>query len=60
MLPADAVYCIALGYDYFTARTSKGAIGICVLPNGRWVNSWAFYPGKVAVEGTSGNLAPMR
>ena len=50
MLPADAVYCNTLGYDYFTARTNKGAIGVCVLPNGRWVNSWAFYTGKVALE----------
>jgi putative hemolysin len=50
MLPADAVYCNALGYDYFTARTNKGTIGVCALPNGKWVNSWAFYTGKVALE----------
>lgn len=50
MLPADVVYCRALGYQFFSAHTHKGVMGVCVLPDGRWVNAWDFYTGKVALE----------
>jgi putative hemolysin len=50
MLPADVVYCRALGYEYMTVSTPKGPAGVCVLPNGEWVNSWKFYTGQGALE----------
>jgi len=45
-----AVYCTALGYDYFIGETRKGDRGICRLPNGRLVNAWWFLKGKIASE----------
>ncbi len=50
MLPADVVYCRALGYEYITVNTPRGPVGVCVLPNGEWANSWKFYTGEVALE----------
>lgn len=45
-----AVYCTALGYEYFINETTKGDRGICRLPNGDLVNAWWFLKGKVASE----------
>ena len=50
MLNPDTVYCRALGYEYFTVQTKKGLVGICKLPNGKWVNASDFYRGLVALE----------
>jgi putative hemolysin len=50
LLNPSAVYCRALGYDYYTAQSRRGLLGVCELPNGRQVNAWSFYRGKVALE----------
>jgi putative hemolysin len=39
-----------MGYQYYTAHTKRGAMGVCMLPNGRLVNASDFYGGKVALE----------
>lgn len=50
MLNPAAVYCSALGYEYFTGETKKGTIGACKLPDGQVVNASRFYRGLVALE----------
>ena len=45
-----AVYCTALGYDYFINETTKGDRGICRLSNGDLVNAWWFLKGKIDSE----------
>jgi C1A family cysteine protease/chitodextrinase/putative hemolysin len=50
-----AKYCEILGYRY-EVQLEKGAgeVGIVHLPDGRMVNAWDFYKGKVAQEFTYG------
>jgi putative hemolysin len=50
MLDPAAVYCQALGYEYYRTKTPKGAVGLCKLPNGRLVRARSFFAGKVALE----------
>jgi len=45
-----AIYCTALGYDYFINETAKGDRSVCRLPNGNLVNAWWFLKGQVASE----------
>lgn len=46
-----AAYCDLLGYRYAVETDKKGnEIGKCILPDGREVNAWDFYKGKVAKE----------
>ena len=46
-----AKYCKMLGYKYeITTEKDGDEIGICILPNGKRVNAWDFYKGKVAKE----------
>ncbi|MBI9068515.1 MAG: PKD domain-containing protein [Salinivirgaceae bacterium] len=46
-----AKYCEMLGYRYEISLTkSNGNIGMVHLPDGRIVNAWDFYKGKVATE----------
>ena len=45
-----AAYCNALGYRYIVKNTPLGQVGYCVLPNGKEVNAWDFYEGKVAIN----------
>jgi putative hemolysin len=45
-----AAYCENLGYTYEIADGDGGQHGVCVLPDGRRVDAWAFYRGKVAPE----------
>ncbi|MFH1681723.1 MAG: C1 family peptidase [Candidatus Eisenbacteria bacterium] len=49
MNPA-ALYCIELGYGYEVISTAEGERGVCVLPDGRRVDAWAFFRGRVARE----------
>ncbi len=51
-----AVYCEALGYEYIIGRDDSGERGLCVLPDGRRVDAWDFYRGKVATEFSWGEL----
>jgi len=50
ILNPDAVYCRALGYEYYSAHTARGVIGVCVLTDERIVNASDFYRGRVALE----------
>ena len=46
-----AKYCQMLGYRYeITSQKSGGSVGMVHLPDGRIVNAWDFYKGKVAQE----------
>ncbi len=45
-----AAYCESLGYTYEIADGDGGQYGVCVLPDGRRVDAWAFYRGKVAQD----------
>ena len=46
-----AAYCDFLGYRYSVQTDKLGnEIGSCLLPNGKQVNAWDFYKGKVAQE----------
>jgi putative hemolysin len=45
-----AAYCEGLGYEYEIADGPGGQHGVCVLPDGRRVDAWDFYRGKVASE----------
>ena len=45
-LDPEAVYCVALGYEYFT----EGAVGKCRLPDDQVVNAWDFLRGLTALE----------
>ncbi len=45
-----AAYCENLGYTYEIVDGDGGQRGVCVLPDGRRVDAWAFYRGKVAPE----------
>jgi len=45
-----AVICRELGYKYKIVDTSKGQIGICVMPNGQRCNGWKFYSGECGVK----------
>jgi len=45
-----AIMCQELGYKYEIVDTSKGQIGICVMPNGQRCNGWKFYSGECGVE----------
>jgi len=38
-----SVYCIQQGGKLEIVETEKGQIGICVLPDGRRIEEWAFY-----------------
>ncbi|MFC2151064.1 C1 family peptidase [Bacteroidota bacterium] len=46
-----AKYCDMLGYRYeITSTKASGDVGMVHLPDGRIVNAWDFYKGKVAQE----------
>jgi len=45
-----AAYCENLGYEYAIVDGDGGQHGVCVLPDGRRVDAWEFYRGKVAME----------
>ncbi|MGD0764680.1 MAG: C1 family peptidase, partial [Dehalococcoidia bacterium] len=45
-----ATYCTDLGYDYRIARTNNGDEGICVFPDGKECEEWAFLAGKCGQE----------
>ncbi|MFH1864426.1 MAG: C1 family peptidase [Candidatus Eisenbacteria bacterium] len=45
-----AVYCEELGYEYVIVDGDGGQHGVCALPDGRRVDAWDFYRGKVATE----------
>jgi C1A family cysteine protease/putative hemolysin len=45
-----AVYCEKLGYEYRIVSEPAGQRGVCVLPDGREVDAWEFYRGKIARE----------
>ena len=46
-----AAYCDLLGYRYAVNTDKSGnKVGTCILPDGREVNAWDFYKGKVAPE----------
>jgi len=45
-----AKYAEMLGYRYEISSTEGGEVGIVHLPDGRMVNAWDFYKGKVAPE----------
>jgi len=46
-----AAYCEFLGYRYSVQTDKTGnEIGSCTLPDGKQVNAWDFYKGKVAKE----------
>ena len=46
-----ARYCEMLGYRYEISSTKAGGdVGMVHLPDGRIVNAWDFYKGKVAQE----------
>ena len=45
-----AAYCESLGYEYEIVDSDGGQRGVCVLPDGRRVDAWEFYRGKVATE----------
>lgn len=46
-----AAYCDLLGYRYAVNTDKSGnKVGTCILPDGREVNAWDFYKGKVAKE----------
>ena len=46
-----AVYCEFMGYSYSIQHDPMGNdVGYCTLPDGRKVNAWDFYKGKVAGE----------
>jgi C1A family cysteine protease len=46
----SAKYAEILGYEYKTVKTSKGDVGMVKLPNGKSVDAWDFFKGKVAQE----------
>jgi putative hemolysin len=46
----SAVYCKDLGYNFTIERSDKGERGICNLPDGTNVDSWAFFNGKVGED----------
>jgi putative hemolysin len=50
MLNPAAVYCRSLGYQYYSAQTPRGVVGMCQLPNGDFVDAWEFYRGKTALN----------
>lgn len=50
MADPAAVYCEELGYEYSVVDGDGGQRGVCVLPDGRRVDAWDFYRGKVAPE----------
>jgi len=41
-----AVYCEVLGYEYRQIDTPEGQRGVCVLPDGRQCDDWAFLEGR--------------
>lgn len=46
-----AKYCNILGYEYKIEKNDNGGeVGFCILPNGKKVNAWDFYKGKVGQE----------
>ncbi|MCB8964975.1 MAG: fibronectin type III domain-containing protein [Bacteroidales bacterium] len=46
-----AAYCNMLGYGFVTETDNQGnQVGTAILPDGRKVNAWEFYKGKVAPE----------
>lgn len=49
-LNADAVHCVALGYEYVIAHSKKGQVGVCRLTAGRLVDARKFYRGQVATD----------
>jgi len=46
----SAVYCEQMGYVYDIVQTEEGDAGQCRMPNGQYVDSWAFYRGEVGTE----------
>lgn len=48
ILNPSAVYCDALGFDYWIESTAEGDCGYCRMPDGQKVDAWAFLTG---VEG---------
>ncbi|MBE9467574.1 MAG: DUF333 domain-containing protein [Bacteroidetes bacterium] len=46
-----AKYCQMLGYQFEISLNTEGnQVGMCVLPDGKKVNAWDFFKGKVAQE----------
>ncbi|HYW68267.1 MAG TPA: C1 family peptidase, partial [bacterium] len=45
-----AFYCGEMGYDYVIERTPEGEAGVCILPDGRRVDAWEFFRGRVGAE----------
>lgn len=50
LLDPAASYCQALGYDMEIVLTAKGEKVLCTLGDGRVVDGWQFYSGKVALD----------
>jgi len=50
LLDPAASYCEALGYDTEVVLTAKGEKVLCTLGDGRVVDGWQFYSGKVALD----------
>jgi putative hemolysin len=50
LLDPAASYCQALGYDMEVVLTAKGEKVLCTLSDGRVVDGWQFYSGKVALD----------
>ncbi|UCH51196.1 MAG: DUF333 domain-containing protein, partial [Chloroflexota bacterium] len=45
-----AMYCNEMGYEYKIIKTADGEKGICVLPDGKECDAWAFYRGECGEE----------
>lgn len=45
-----ATYCKELGYEYHVAQTGKGEEGMCLLPDGKECEEWAFLAGECGRE----------
>ncbi|HUW05803.1 MAG TPA: GEVED domain-containing protein [Williamwhitmania sp.] len=46
-----AAYCEYLGYKYSVQTDARnGSVGVVTLPNGKTVNAWDFYRGKIGQE----------
>ncbi|MBN2564159.1 MAG: DUF333 domain-containing protein [Candidatus Eisenbacteria bacterium] len=50
MADPSALYCEGMGYKYRVLDEKDGQRGVCMLPDGREVDAWEFYRGKVAPE----------
>jgi len=50
VLDPSLAYCKGMGYEFTIISTEEGDVGMCTIPDGRFVDAWEFLKGRVGKE----------